>query len=158
MSRALARYRHRLVRYNPGALPNLIVIGAMKCATTSLHWYLDLHPQVAMSRPKQVNLFVTQQELRAGDIEGYCSRFPADVPVRGESSPSYTKKRKYPGVPERISRFLPDARLVYIIRDPIERIISHYAHEWASRVEERKFDEGARQPRAESFRRTEPIP
>jgi hypothetical protein len=52
-------------------LPNLIVIGAMKCATTSLHWYLDLHPQVAMSRPKEVNLFVTQRELRARDIEGY---------------------------------------------------------------------------------------
>ncbi len=141
MSRALARYRHRPVRYEPGALPNLIVIGAMKCATTSLHWYLDLHPEVAMSRPKAVNLFVTQRELGATDIKEYRSRFPADVPVRGESSPSYTKKQMYPGVPERISRFLPDVRLVYIIRDPIERIISHYAHAWASRMEERELDE-----------------
>jgi len=38
-------------------LPNLIVIGAMKCATTSLHYYLDAHPRVAMSHPKELHFF-----------------------------------------------------------------------------------------------------
>ncbi len=140
MSRTLARYRHRPVRYEPGALPNLIVIGAMKCATTSLHWHLDLHSQVVMSRPKELDFFV-QRELSAQDIEGYRSRFPADALVRGESSPKYAKQQEYPGVPARILAVLPDVRLVYILRDPVERIISHYVHTWASRVEARTFED-----------------
>jgi hypothetical protein len=133
--------RHRLVRYDPGALPNLIVIGAMKCGTTSLHWYLDLHPQVVMSRPKEVDFFLVGRELSSRDIEGYRSRFPADAPVRGESSPRYTKKGIHNGVPERIFRVLPDAKLVYILRDPIERLVSHYVHQWATRVEVRTFED-----------------
>ncbi len=141
MSQALGRYRHRPVRYEPGALPNLIVIGAMKCATTSLHWCLDLHPQVVMSRPKELDFFSTGRELSAHDIEGYRSRFPADALVRGESSPKYTKRLEYPGVPARIFGVLPDARFVYILRDPVERIISHYVHTWASRVEGRTFED-----------------
>ncbi|MEJ2152248.1 MAG: sulfotransferase [Gemmatimonadota bacterium] len=141
MSRALARYRHRPVRYERGALPNLIVIGAMKCATTSLHWHLDLHPQVVMSRPKELDFFAGQRELSARDIEGYRSRFPAHAAIRGESSPNYTKRRKHPGVPARIFSVLPDVRFVYILRDPVERIISHYVHTWASRVEARRFED-----------------
>ena len=141
MSRALARYRHRPVRYEHGALPNLIVIGAMKCATTSLHWHLDLHPQVVMSRPKELDFFAGQRELSARDIEGYRSRFPAHAAIRGESSPNYTRRRKHPGVPARIFSVLPDVRLIYILRDPVERIISHYVHTWAIRVEARSFED-----------------
>ena len=40
-----------------GVLPNLIIIGAMKCGTTALHRYLGLHPDVAMSEPKELNFF-----------------------------------------------------------------------------------------------------
>jgi hypothetical protein len=40
-----------------GALPNLIVIGAQKCGTSSLHYYLDLHPEIEMSSPKELNFF-----------------------------------------------------------------------------------------------------
>ncbi|MCK5439216.1 MAG: sulfotransferase [Gemmatimonadetes bacterium] len=134
--------RYRPVRYDPGALPNLIVIGAMKCGTTSLHWYLDLHPQVVMSRPKELDFFLAQgRELNARDIKWYRSRFPADAPVRGETSPSYTKCRFYQRVPERICHAIPDARLLYILRDPVERVVSHYVHEWASRVEKRTLED-----------------
>jgi len=112
----------------------------MKCGTTSLHWYLDLHPQVVMSRPKALDFFLTQGR-EARDIEWYRSRFPADAPVRGETSPSYTKCRFYQRVPERICHAIPNAKLIYILRDPVERVVSHYVHQWASRVEKRTFED-----------------
>ena len=49
-----------------GALPNLIVIGGLKCGTTSLHHYLNLHPEVAMSRPKELNFFVEELNWELG--------------------------------------------------------------------------------------------
>jgi hypothetical protein len=55
-------------------------------------------------------------------------RDAADAAVVGESTTDYTKYPKYPGVPERIARFNPDARFIYIMRDPVERTISHYWH------------------------------
>ena len=51
----------------PGALPNLIVIGGLKCGTTSLHHYLNLHPEIAMSRPKELNFFVEELNWELGD-------------------------------------------------------------------------------------------
>src|SRR5919112_1660128 len=54
--RACRRSRKESCRIPPVALPNLVVIGAMKCGTTSLHHYLDLHP--GMCRPKELNFFI----------------------------------------------------------------------------------------------------
>jgi sulfotransferase family protein len=108
-------------------LPNLIVIGAAKCGTTSLHEYLDEHPDVAMSREKELNFFVEEKNWPRG-IAWYESQFDADVPVRGESSPTYTAYPEYHGVPERIRSVVPEAKLVYLVRDPIDRIVSHYLH------------------------------
>jgi hypothetical protein len=106
-------------------LPNLLVIGAAKCGTTSLHAYLDAHPDIAMSAPKELNFFVA--ELNGGrGLDWYERQFDASAPVRGESSPAYTNYPFYAGVPERIRAALPDLRLVYLVRDPIERIVSHY--------------------------------
>ena len=107
-------------------LPNLIVIGAAKCGTTSLHEYLDLHPEVAMSREKELDFFVEEKHWGRG-VEWYAAQFE-DAPVRGESSPSYTAYPRYRGVPERIRRVVPDAKLVYLVRDPVERIVSHFVH------------------------------
>ncbi|MEO7118120.1 MAG: sulfotransferase, partial [Candidatus Limnocylindrales bacterium] len=47
-------------------------------------------------------------------------------PVRGESSPKYSKDPIFPGVPERMHALIPEARLIYLVRDPIERLLSHY--------------------------------
>jgi hypothetical protein len=108
-------------------LPNLIVIGAQKCGTTALHEYLDLHPQVAMSRPKELDFFVEQHNWGRG--RGWYERhFAADAPVRGESSPSYTNYPEFRGVAERAAELVPDAKLVYLVRDPLDRIVSHYLH------------------------------
>jgi len=108
-------------------LPNLIVIGAAKCGTTSLHEYLDLHPQIAMSREKELGFFVEGKNWSRG-VDWYASQFDADAAVRGESTPAYSAYPLYEGVPGRIAQVVPDAKLVYLVRDPIDRIVSHYTH------------------------------
>jgi hypothetical protein len=107
-------------------LPNLIVIGAAKCGTTSLHEYLDLHPEISMSREKELNFFVPEKNLGRG-VDWYKRQF-RDAPIRGESSPSYAAYPNYDGVPDRIRELIPEVQLVYLVRDPIERVISHYLH------------------------------
>jgi hypothetical protein len=117
-------------------LPNLIVIGAMKCGTTSLHRYLGAHPAVFMSEPKEVNFFLAEGTWDRG-VDWYSSLFPADRPVRGECSPSYAHHPYFEGVPERMRSVVPDAKLVYLIRDPVERIVSHWIHDVAEGRESR---------------------
>src|SRR5687767_10224357 len=69
-------------------LPNLVVIGAMKSATSSLHHYLNLHPEISMSETKELDFFVEDKNWPRG-IEWYESQFSA-ARIRGESSPNYT--------------------------------------------------------------------
>jgi hypothetical protein len=121
-----------------GALPNLVVIGAMKCGTTALHRYLDAHPDVGMAARKEVNFFVGEQAPSAPDapvgpgqwhrgVEWYASLFDASCPVRGESSPGYTSP-DHPAVAARMAATVPGARLVYLVRDPVHRAVSQYRH------------------------------
>jgi hypothetical protein len=114
-------------RIAQGALPNLIVIGSMKCGTTSLHHYLDLHPEIQMSTPKELKFFVEELNWPRG-VDWYARHFDPAVPVRGESSPQYTTYPRWTGVPERMWSLVPDAKLIFTVRDPIERIVSHYLH------------------------------
>ena len=108
-------------------LPNLVVIGAAKCGTTSLHEYLDVHPEVSMSREKELNFFVEGKNWERG-LDWYESRFSRSATIRGESSPTYSAYPFHAGVPERISRVLPGVKILYLVRDPIDRIVSHYQH------------------------------
>jgi hypothetical protein len=108
-------------------LPNLIVIGGAKCGTSSLHYYLSLHPEIFMSRRKELNFFIEEMNWSKG-IEWYQAQFEngAKHAIRGESSPQYTRYPIFRGVPERMHRVIPHSRLIYILRDPMERLISHY--------------------------------
>jgi hypothetical protein len=116
------------------ALPNLIVIGAQKCGTSVLHYYLSLHPEVSMSRPKELNYFIEERNWSRG-IDWYAGHFDAEAKVRGEASPNYTAFPQHQGVPERMHSVLPDAKLIYMIRDPLERIAAHWVHNYAKRRE-----------------------
>lgn len=111
-----------------GALPNVLVIGAQKCGTSSLHRYLDLHPEISMSRPKELNFFMLYPEATGEQLAGYKQHFPAEARVRGESSPNYSCYPEVAGIPERIHRVIPDTKLIYLVRDPIERAVSSYLH------------------------------
>src|SRR5213078_3047078 len=121
-------------RSGPGALPNLVVIGAQKCGTSGLHYYLSLHPEVSMSRPKELNYFIEERNWPRG-VDWYRRHFDPRARVRGESSPNYTAYPQHEGVPKRMHSLLPDARLIYLVRDPLERIAAHWVHNYAKRRE-----------------------
>src|SRR5690606_18287453 len=97
-----------------GALPNLIVIGAQKCGTSGLHYHLSLHPQVSMSKPKELNFFIAERNWPRGEA-WYRRQFDPRAKVRGESSPNYTAYPQHTGVPERMHSLVPDAKLIYIV-------------------------------------------
>ncbi len=118
----------------PGALPNLIVIGAQKCGTSVLHYHLSLHPEVSMSKPKELNFFIEERNWPRG-IDWYAAHFDADARVRGEASPNYTAFPQHDGVPGRMAAVVPDAKLIYMVRDPLERIAAHWVHNYAKRRE-----------------------
>jgi Sulfotransferase domain len=112
-------------------LPNLIVIGAFRSGTTSLHRYLGEHPEIFMARAKELAFFVEELNWRRG-IRWYEAQFPEAAPVRGESSPEYTVYPLWKGVPERMAPLLPETKLIYLVRDPIPRLLSMYSLQLAS--------------------------
>lgn len=129
--------------------PNLFIIGAMKCGTSSLHAYLGAHPAIFMSPVKEPDHFVDRETLHLiwpplvhrgyWRAEKYLALFRAagDATIIGESSTNYSKLPLTRGVPQRIAAFNPDARIIYMIRDPLLRTISHYWH-LARRQRERR--------------------
>jgi hypothetical protein len=117
------------------SLPNLLIIGAGKSGTTSLHEYLGVHPEIAMSQPKELKYF-SADDWRSR-VPRYESHFPAQAPMRGESSPGYTMFPFLPSVAERIHELVPDAKLLYVVRDPVERAIAHYTEFVALGFEDR---------------------
>jgi hypothetical protein len=120
-----SRFRRRRKRH--AELPSLIIIGGLKCGTTSIHHYLGLHPEIQMSKPKELNFFARELNWDLG-LDWYASRFDNRFKVRGESSPHYTNLPRFGGCAERIREHCPDARLLYMVRDPIKRILSHWVH------------------------------
>jgi hypothetical protein len=127
------------------ALPTFFIIGAAKAGTTSLHYYLDQHPQIQMSAVKEPHFFAGPENgipfppERIGSLDEYERLFDPAFEVRGEASPSYTNAPRRQGVPERIEELVPDARFVYLVRDPIERTVSHHRHAVASGGERRSL-------------------
>ena len=149
-----------------GALPTLVVIGAMKCATSALHRYLDAHPDIAMSRPKELNFFNgpevaphedPEQWWRHGQwhrgVAWYAARFDASAPLRGESSPGYTSPT-FPEVAARMARVVPDVRLLCLVRDPFERALSQYAHHRTDGTEPRPVEQALLDPASQYVARS----
>lgn len=139
-----------------GALPNVVIIGAMKSGTTALHRYLDRHPDIAMSEPKELNFFFGPADPPdSGDdwhlgnwhrgLDWYAGHFPATAAVRGESSPGYTSP-SHPEAAERMATTIPGARLIYIVRDPVARAVSQYRHHHRQGTETRTIDDAVPDP------------
>jgi len=126
-------------------LPNLIIIGAMKGGTTSLYHYLASHPEVEPSAIKETDYFKSEETFGRGSA-WYESLFRQPRPFAFEASISYTQRHLYPGVPQRIHALVPRARLVYVLRDPIERILSHYVHNRITGLESRTLPEALNTP------------
>jgi hypothetical protein len=121
-------------------LPTFLCIGAQKAGTTSLHRYLSDHPGVFVTAEKELNFFCEPGYQRG--IDWYAAQFeyaPADIP-RGELSPFYTSFPSNEGVPARVAKHVPDVRLIYVVREPIARMVSHYRHQVALERENRPLD------------------
>lgn len=123
-------------------LPNFLIIGAMKSGTTSLYDYLKRHPAIGMSSPKEPNYFVEELGWKNGP-EWYEKCFSGCTGRQsiGEASTNYTKYPRFEGVPERIYKTLGPVKLIYVVRDPVERLLSHYLHAVHHRYEKRPFSE-----------------
>lgn len=115
--------------------PHFIIIGAMKCATTTLHEQLSAQPGVFMSEPKEPNFFSNDEQFQRG-LDWYEALFAEAQPddLCGESSTHYTKLPTYPDSVSRLRQYVPDVKLIYVMRHPIERLISQYMHEWSRRT------------------------
>src|SRR5215212_4374512 len=132
------------------ALPTLIVIGAMKCATTALHDYLDAHPDITMSRPKELNFF---SESPTRELGWYAAHFEPRSKLRGESSPGYTSP-SFPDAAARMASAAADVRLLYLVRDPVERALSQYRHHLRDRTEARPLEEAVLDPNSQYIARS----
>lgn len=139
------RPREALSGEGVGALPNTVIIGAMKCGTTSLHEYLSCHPEVSMSARKETNFFVERQNWSKG-LGWYRQHFQERTRVIGEASPNYARYPVFTGVPERMHMVVPGAKLIYCVRDPIKRMLSHYIHSYSLGRENRPLEQALCEP------------
>lgn len=113
-------------------LPHFMIIGAMKSATSTLQDQLIQQPGIFMCEPKEPNFFSDNDQYEKG-MTWYLDLFkdfPEDS-LLGEASTHYTKLPTYPYTISRINKHLSGTRYVYVMRHPIDRLISHYIHEWS---------------------------
>lgn len=127
--------------------PNLFIIGAMKSGTSSLFSYLGTHPEVFPSLKKETNHFSRKANWSDSD-EDYLQLFaPAkDEKYLLEASTEYSKRPFRDGVAERLHAFNSSAKIIYVMRDPFERVISQYKHMVRTRRESRILSEAIKTP------------
>lgn len=109
--------------------PDFFLIGAMKAGSTALHHCLNKHPDIFMSRPKEPGFFSRDDRFAKGYIwyRGYF-KGAADSQVWGDSSTCYSRMPIYPNTAARIYNVNPNAKFLYVVRDPVLRAFSHYKH------------------------------
>lgn len=130
LKRPLRRLRadyHQLTAPLRG-LPSAVIIGAQKSGTTSLFNYLAQHPDVLPPLGKEVHYFDLHYQR---GLNWYRGRFPYARQLRRglltlDASPYYIV---HPQVPKRVAELLPEARLIALLRNPVDRALSHYQHE-----------------------------
>ena len=131
----LSMYRtQRGITSHLRGLPDFVIIGAQKCGTTSLHYFVAMHPNIAPASKKEIHYFSLRYKF--GE-QWYRSHFPTNLSRRyfykktkqkllsGEASPTYIF---YPTVPDRMKKVLPDVKLIVILRNPVDRAYSQYHH------------------------------
>lgn len=111
------------------AVPDFIIIGAMKSGTTTLYQYLCQHADIFMTTPKEPGYFSRNEVYQKGP-EWYLSLFANARPGQkiGEASTCYSRWPTYAHVPERIFKSNPKTKLIYLLRHPVDRAYSHYGH------------------------------
>lgn len=109
---------------------HLILIGAMKCGTSTLFGHLTRHPEIVGSRTKEPEFF-SEHQGHGLDVERYEDLWdfdPAEHRFCVEASTGYTKYPDEPHVPDRMREAGVDPKFIYVVRDPLDRIESHFNH------------------------------
>ncbi len=126
-----------------GALPDFAVIGAMRGGTTTFYGVLTKHPHIKRAAAKELHFFDQRERFDRG-IEWYRGCFPPPEPkdgrwtITGEATPMYLFD---PLVPERMAQAVPDAKLIVLLRNPVDRAYSQYTR-WARRdIDTPSFEE-----------------
>jgi hypothetical protein len=121
-------------------LPSALIIGAQRSGTTSLFNYLVQHPDVLAPLGKEIHYFDLQY---ARGVKWYRGCFPYCRQLRGglmtlDATPYYLP---HPLAPQRAAQLLPQAKLIALLRNPVERALSHYQHEFRGKRESLSFAE-----------------
>lgn len=108
--------------------PDFIIAGASKSGTSSIYYYLSRHPQVLLSHKKELDFY--WQHFERG-IDWYLAHFPTitDRPdfLTGEATPNYLR---FPQVAERIKDTSPQTKIIILLRNPVDRVISWHYHKF----------------------------
>jgi hypothetical protein len=117
---------------NRGRLPDFLIIGAAKAGTTTLYHYLKLHPRIWMATYKEPCFFDSTDSNSRKGLDWYCSLFEdaQEGQLCGEASTNYTRWPTVPDTPPLIASLLPSAKLIYIMREPVQRAYSHFVHRY----------------------------
>ena len=118
---------------------DFIIVGAQKCGTTSLHRYMSTHPSIWMPEQKEIGFFYYDNLYSQGP-ERYSMFFGA-APVEsvvGEASPQYMYDEL---CAQRISKHLPQVKLIFCLRNPLDRALSHYKMNYRRGLEKRSFNQ-----------------
>jgi len=144
----ILKYSKRALNRKERLVPSFIIIGAARAGTTSLYAYLNSHPNVLPAAKKETVFF---NYAYHPNLDWYRMYFPTVLEqeklkkqkalqniITGEATPSYLID---PHVPQRISEMLPDVKLIVLLRNPIERALSHYHHNVFFGIEKLPFEQ-----------------
>ena len=121
--------------------PNFLVVGAGRCGTTSLCYYLEQHPDVFIYEQKETEFFNSDRFYNK-DWPWYESLFEKGKGHKavGEGTVNYSKQYRYPKAVPRIVHHLPDVRLIYITRHPLEQLESNWKYSYLHGYESKSFN------------------
>lgn len=105
---------------------DILVIGAMKAGSSSMHRYLGNHPEISVTRTKEVNFFIDNNWVKG--VDWYAKQFKNDGLLHADVSPVYSRIHLQPEMAERAFKTNPKLKIIYVVRNPFERITSHLMH------------------------------
>ena len=119
---------------------HILIIGAQKSGTSALYQGLVAHPEIRRGSEKELNFFIEEGTWSRGQA-WYFNQFASGGRYTCDASPSYTSAPYLGGAPSRANQVVPDARLIYVVRDPVDRLLAHYLHAISHHHEVRSFEE-----------------
>ena len=116
-----------------GRIPDFLIIGAMKSGTTSLAESLSQHPEIFMTVEKELHFHYPEASATLSR-EQYYSQFSSSKKMVGSAPQNYSKTHlpKFKNVPESLWEHLPNLKIIYVVRDPLDRIASHYCEHFSN--------------------------